>query len=342
MKKRTVIIIHFLYWFYIINQSLFPMYIGKLEQEYISGGRYLSDIFISLLMNAVSFYAVYFAFTRITSMRNRLKSVLASLLLVVLIVGFRILAGWCFWKYIGQMPAAELKFQWVWVWNDLRLVIITGIYAILIRFLIEAIESQKVRNELIQHKQADEIALLKSQINPHFLFNTLNNIYSLVYHKSDEAPDAVIKFSSIMRYVIYDTAAEKIALDKEIEYLRSYIELQQLRYDQPDFVSLNITGDNEGLSVAPMLLIPFVENAFKNCSKNYRPGIIILLHAENRQIRFEVTHFMEDDMVSDGKKFLENALPKIRRRLELIYPGKNNLTVTHENNRFIVKLLIEA
>ncbi len=342
MKKRTVFIIHFLYWFYIINQSLFPMYIGKLEQEYISGGRYLSDIFISLLLNVVSFYAVYFAFNRLSALRNRMKLVFASIALVLLILGFRVLTGWCFWKYIGQLPAGELKFQWVWVWNDLRLVIITGIYAILIRFLIEAIETQKVRNELIQHKQADEIALLKSQINPHFLFNTLNNIYSLVYRKSDDAPDAVIKFSSIMRYVIYDATAEKIALEKEIEYLKSYIELQKLRFDQPDFVLLNIEGNSENIDIAPMLLIPFVENAFKNCSKGRQPGISILLHTENHLIRFEVSHFNEEDIFSSDKKFIATTLSRIRRRLDLIYPGKNSLAVSEENNLFKVNLSIES
>jgi LytS/YehU family sensor histidine kinase len=214
------------------------------------------------------------------------------------------------------------------------MVVITGIYSILIRYMINAFEAQKIRDELINQRQASELALLKSQVNPHFLFNTLNNIYSLVYQRSDEAPEAVMKFSSIMRYVLYEANAEKVLLDREIEYLKSYIELQKLRIRQADFVSMEIIGETGEITVAPMMLIPFVENAFKHGSKNHQPGIIIRLVAESRMIRFEVTNYIKKSQLQHEKQDGGLGLANIRRRLELIYPGKHNLEIILNDEQF--------
>lgn len=316
------------------------MYIGKLEESYFIGNKYLNEVIISLLLNAFSFYAIYFTFPRIIAIKNKILVFSAVAGLVLVVTGLRLPAGWGFWKFIGNLPEKELVFQWVWVWNELRMVIITGIYAILIRYMINAFETQKLRDELINQRQANEIALLKSQINPHFFFNTLNNIYSLVYQKSDEAPDAVVKLSSIMRYALYDASAEKIPLEKEIEYLKSYIELQRLRINQTGLVTLNIEGNPEGISIAPMLLIPFVESAFKFCSKTNHPAITIVLKTEQQLIIFELSSCLEIDQQTTEKIFTTIGLSKIKRRLELIYPDKNNLSVKVEDDQLKVILLL--
>jgi LytS/YehU family sensor histidine kinase len=244
-----------------------------------------------------------------------------------------------FWKYIWHAPEKELIFQWFWVWNTLRMVIIIGIYAILIRFLINAIESQKLKDELINQRQASELALLKSQINPHFLFNTLNNIYSLVYTKSEEAPEAVMKFSSIMRYVLNDANAESVPLEKEIEYIRSYIELQKLRVKQQDFVSFRVEG-NIDATIAPMLLIPFIDNAFKHGSRNHQPGIDIQLYAENHFIRFEISNYLRKHPQTTEGQISGIEVSNIRRRLELMYPNRYELAIREENDQFRVVLTI--
>lgn len=341
MKKRTIYLIHALYWFYILNQSLFPMYIGKLEEANLPVGNYFKDVFISVFLNVISFYSIYFTVPRI--IRSGKKLAMAGLLLVTIgaLVGLRILLSYSFWKLAGNIPDEELTVGWSWVWNELRLVIITGIYAVLIYYFIKAIETEKLRSELVQQRQAGELALLKSQVNPHFLFNTLNNIYSLVYQKSDEAPEAVMKFSSIMRYVLYDSRAEKVLLDKEIEYLVSYIELQKLRIREPDFVSLRVEGNGEGLTIAPMLLIPFVENAFKHAGKENIPAITVKLFSDQSQVRFEVTNFKQSDIQVIEKPFSGVGIANIRRRLELIYPGKHHLEISEEKNQFKVQLIIK-
>jgi LytS/YehU family sensor histidine kinase len=268
--------------------------------------------------------------------------VLSVIALIFLVTVIRLPIDWWFWKIFGNLPEKEMVFQWAWVWNELRMVIITGIYSVLIYFFIKAIETQKLRDELIRERQAGELALLKSQVNPHFLFNTLNNIYSLVYHKSDEAPQAVMKFSSIMRYVLHDSTAEKVLLEKEIEYLTNYIELQKLRIRDPGFVSFRVEGDPAKTALAPMLLIPFVENAFKHADRDRHPGISILLRCNKEEISFEVTNFRQKEVQTVEKPFSGIGLDNIRKRLQLIYPGKHVLNITEEDDQFNVKLIIQT
>jgi len=317
------------------------MYIGQLKASNALGNKFLEDLVISLFLNVISFYAIYLAFPGVVAIKNKILVIVAAMIMVFVVMGIRLPINWCFWKYIGHLPGKEMAFQWVWVWNELRFVVITGIYAILIRYLIKAFETQKFRDELINQRQAGELALLKSQVNPHFLFNTLNNIYSLVYHKSDEAPEAVMKFSSIMRYVLYDATSESVLLEKEIEYLHSYIELQKLRVKQPGFVLLNIDGKTDGITIAPMLLIPFVENAFKHGSKDHQPGISIYLHTENHLIWFQVSNYIRKNQLTTEKQFSGIGLSNIKRRLDLIYPGKYNLEIKEEDDQFKVNLLIK-
>ncbi|PKP01203.1 MAG: hypothetical protein CVU14_05685, partial [Bacteroidetes bacterium HGW-Bacteroidetes-9] len=174
------------------------------------GNKYLKDVAITTLLNMLSFYLIYFAFPYFFRMKKRTIALASALVFLVLITAIRIPLESLSWKLIGNLPGEELMFKWMYAWNNLRMVIITAIYAILIRFMINAFESQKLKDELINQRQAGELALLRSQVNPHFLFNTLNNIYSLVYKKSEEAPAAVMKLSSIMRYMLYDSNAEKV------------------------------------------------------------------------------------------------------------------------------------
>lgn len=340
MKRKYLLLIHFFFWLYIINQALFPLYIGQLEDTYLVNNKYLKDIFCTTILNMISFYIIYFAFPRLLQFRSKVLAIFSGLVIIALITAFRTPVEYQFWRFYGDIPEKELVFKWISVWNNLRLVIITGIYAILIQFMNKAFETQKLRDELINQRQAGELALLRSQVNPHFLFNTLNNIYSLVYKKSDEAPAAVMKLSSIMRYMLYDATTDKVPLEKEIDYLKSFIELQKLRIKHPDFVSLHIDGNPDGHSIAPVLLISFVENAFKHGSKRHEPGIVIRLSAGKDRISFGVMNYLKNSTVSTIEQKSGIGLANIRRRLELTYPGKHTLSVNADAETFRINLEI--
>ncbi len=342
MKKKYKILIHIVYWIYIINQGLFPFYINKLDAAYLENFRYLKDVSITTFLNLISFYSIYFSFPYLIKYKFKPLSIVAILVLVIVILGIRLPLDFAFWKYIGHLPQKELVIQSEWVWNELRLIIITGIYAVLIRFMIDWFDSQKLKDELINQRQSSELALLRSQVNPHFLFNTLNNIYSLVYKKSEEAPAAVMKLSSIMRYMLYDANGDSVQLEKEIDYLRSFIELQKLRINLNGFVELAIEGETENRTIAPMLLIPFVENAFKHGGKTHTPGIMIHMKIEPTKILFEVANYFKQNMLAQKDESVGIGLQNIKRRLELLYPAKHMLLITEDDVMFRVKLEINT
>ncbi|MBN3034614.1 MAG: histidine kinase [Bacteroidales bacterium] len=200
-------------------------------------------------------------------------------------------------------------------------------------------EDQRIRSELENQNKTSELALLRTQINPHFLFNTLNNIDSLIPRDPEKASDAVIRLSEIMRYMLYEANTEKVLLEREIEYLQSYIALQQLRLKSKDFVSLSVEGDYQGIRIAPMLLIPFVENAFKHGSRNIStPGITVRLYVNHVYVNFEVTNFISEQSRLAGDITPGIGLSNVRRRLELIYPGRHDLMISHDNGIFHVRL----
>jgi two-component system, LytTR family, sensor kinase len=339
MKKKYKILIHFAFWIYMFNQILltFAMWSGK-------GYDPFEEITIYPLTSFVTFYSFYFTYGLFFTRKNKLYPVLLLIAVIVILIPLRIGLEYLFWKYIGyshMKPSETLTIESSWWFNSLRLVIIYGIYALLIQLAIGWFDTQKLRTELMLEKQSGELALLRSQINPHFLFNTLNNIYSLVYKKSEDAPEAVMKMSSIMRYMLYDATTDNVLLEKEIEYLKSFIELEKLRIRHKDFVALNISGNVEGRTIAPMLLIPFVENAFKHGSRTVtNPGIRINLSVGPQQILFEVSNHLRKNIPETSDKTGGIGLNNIRRRLNLLYPGKHQLEISSDKEMYNVQLIL--
>jgi sensor histidine kinase YesM len=338
MKLKYKILIHLFFWIYIINQALFPFYINKTEPGYYK------DIIIYVFVGLITFYSIYSSLPFFISRKNIFISIILGLLFLGALVFIRVWIEYPYWKYIFvPKDPKSLVLDYTWYYNSLRLVIIYTIYAVLIRLAIGWYESQKLKSELIQQNQASELALLRSQVNPHFLFNTLNNIYSLVYQKSEDAPAALMKLSSIMRYMLYDANTDKVLLEKEIEYLQSFIELQKLRLRKQDCIELKITGPVNGRTIAPMLLIPFVENAFKHGSKLASgPNIRIDLNIEPQRITFEVINPMKKNTISAKDATGGIGLNNIRRRLDLLYPGKYVLEIKDEENVYYVRLILES
>jgi hypothetical protein len=185
-----------------------------------------------------------------------------------------------------------------------------------------------------------ELAYLKAQINPHFLFNTLNSIYALAIEKSDDTATAVVKLSGMMRYVISESAQEFVSLQKELAYIKDYIELQQLRLPQSAKLDLQIEGDTSGKKIAPLILIPFIENAFKyGVNPEVEATIHISLLIEKDELRLRVSNRKVRTNISEQDKSgigLENT----RNRLQFVYPGRHMLVITDAAEEFLVLLTI--
>ncbi len=212
-------------------------------------------------------------------------------------------------------------------------------FAFLLRSTLEWFNDQKQRSELLNQNQASELALLRYQINPHFLFNTLNNIYALVYKKDEKAPGAVMKLSEILHYTLYKSNVERVQLDNEIVCLRSFIELQSLRVSDPNFVSFTVEGDANGKTIVPMLLLPFVENAFKHCQKEVQsPGIIINILINDDFIEFRCKNFVSENNQAYKDEVGGIGLQNIKRRIELLYDKMHKLEIVKTEQEFNVYL----
>lgn len=209
--------------------------------------------------------------------------------------------------------------------------------------VIEQWQKTEKRKTLIENEKVNtELSFLKSQVNPHFFFNTLNNIYSLAVVQSTETPNAILKLSAIMRYILTDAEAEFLPLDKEIELIKNYLELQKVRLTEKVKVELSINGNTGNCKVPPLILMPFVENAFKyGVSTKEETKISINIRSENNLLTF----FISNHIVNHAgilKDTTGIGINNVKRRLELIYANNYSLTINNHNNQiFEVTLQIK-
>jgi sensor histidine kinase YesM len=188
------------------------------------------------------------------------------------------------------------------------------------RHIYNHIKLKQAAQQLKIEKQEAELNYLKSQTNPHFLFNTLNNIYSLARDKSDLAPESVMRLSKILRFMLYETGGEFIAIEQELKIISDYIALEKLRYDESLHINFNYDVEDMKQAIPPLLLVPLVENAFKHGTSEtrIRPFVDIHLSVKNRQLALYVKN--STDRLDDGEKVKENiGLSNLRRQLELLY-----------------------
>lgn len=341
MKTKYIILIHVAFWIYMFNQIL-------LNIAMASGSEWDPFEYYTIypITSFITFYSFYFTYGWFFRRRNKLYPILLLLAVIIVQVPLRVYLEIYFWKHFGYAhvkPGTTFEVNRMWWLYSVRMVTIYGIYSLLLRLTIGWFETQKQKTELMLEKKSGELALLRSQINPHFLFNTLNNIYSLVYKKSDDAPEAVMKLSSIMRYMLFDATTDHVLLEKEIEYLKSFIELEKLRVRHRDFVELEITGNTDEHTIAPMLLIPFVENAFKHGSRQVAgAGIRVRLEVTPTEIRFTVVNHIRKSESVVKDKVGGIGLQNIRRRLNLLYPGKHTLNIRTDEEFYTVDLTIST
>ncbi len=229
-------------------------------------------------------------------------------------------------------------FRFNYFYTFVNIYMVTGFF-MAIKLLKYWYENQSIRMELENQNKNSEIALLRNQINPHFLFNTLNNIDSLIMDNQEQASDSIIKLSEIMRYMLYDSNTQYVPLSKEINYLESYISLQKIRLKDPEYVKMEIKGDHKNKLIAPMLLVPFVENAFKHGSKDVKsPGVLITLTTGKSFLEFIVINYINESDLNRKDATKGIGMNNVRRRLELIYKNQYHLEVGSKNDKFIVKL----
>jgi hypothetical protein len=208
----------------------------------------------------------------------------------------------------------------------------------------ETLVLNTIRKEQLE-KQAVEAELyyLKSQINPHFLFNTLNNIHTLVYKQAPAAPEAVMHLASLMRYMIYESNASTVPLDRELDYLRDYMSLQQLRYKNSPVVDLQVVGPTAACSIAPLLFIHLLENAYKHSPARLEPDDLKLrVEVKGGTLTFRVQNPVAKKTAAPLEDPGGIGLPNVRKRLALLYPGQHTVAIHNSGSSFTVLLTIHG
>ena len=218
--------------------------------------------------------------------------------------------------------------------------VITATFASMIVVFKYWIKIQRQWMQAEKDKITAELQLLKAQVHPHFLFNTLNNIYSFSLENSPKTPGLILKLSSLLSYMLYDCKAEEVLLEKEVEIMKNYIDLEKERYGNKIEISWNIEGEIKDKYIAPLLLLPFLENGFKHGTSEQleKPWLSVDMSVKQDVVRCKIAN-SKNEFVPLSKNGI--GIQNVKKRLEFLYPGKYELKMNDEGNFFVVSLLVE-
>lgn len=347
MKKPVVVLLHVAYWLlYFMLLLIILLAINASKQKALSfprimHGFFFEPFFYSMIINpALGFYSFYlFLFPKFLKPGKIFALVLYGLLFTfvssVLIAAVMSLA--IDPKYLfaaGWDSAISITIAMAF------LALIHGVIALVIKGFISWYADIKLKEELSNKNYEMELALVKSQINPHFLFNTINNIDVLIEKNAAKASAYLNKLSDIMRFMLYETKTGKVYLSKELAYIEKYLDLQKIRSSNPAYVSYTVEGSAADFMIEPMIFLPFIENAFKHAgNKKSGNSISVRFLVEKDKVTFNCeNHYVENHQVKMDHSGLGNGL--IKKRLMLLYPGKHTLEINNEDGIYKVKLTI--
>lgn len=335
MKKYFEPIIHILIWgifyFLILN------YVNTISDFRKDGGPFWLAILFGMVMNQFIFYSTAFfivpKYLRLKKILVLILALLSTFIIINLVeslidyywlVGFFSSESEPFLSYLGYNASSSF------------FILLLGLSYALIKSWFQ---SEKLKRVLIEEKLTTEMAFLKAQINPHFLFNILNSFYAKAL-KNDvpDLADGIAKLADLMRYIVYETNEDKVALEKEINHLKKFIQVYQMRIAEDDDVSINflIKGDVENVEISPMILIPFVENAIKHGINIKVKSIIdISLEVNQNKLHYKVTNTMHQAAFGLREGPSGFGLDNLKKRLSILYPNAHSIETKEEKGLFI-------
>jgi two-component system LytT family sensor kinase len=332
-----IVTIHVLFWILYVVAEYFANLMHMQPGENL---RFFRATFLSLpvLLFATYFIALY-AVPRFLQ-KGKWHLFLLWLVVIVIFVFFaRIkwqeLVNYLEFERYYQVPYSKMLKNIIRDYSIIAL-------AVCISIIADYRRKQQLNEQLIKAKAEAEIKLLKGQLHPHFLFNSLNNIYSLALMKSDLTADSILKLTELLDYLVYRASMDKVTLSKEIELLNNYVGLEQLRYGEKLKIESDITVLNDTIKVAPLLLLPFAENCFKHGGVG-NEGVFYIkidLYADDKKLVFNIINSKKN-----GKKIAAVnggvGLENIQKRLKLLYPGQHQLNIKDLPDSYNVNLEID-
>jgi two-component system, LytTR family, sensor kinase len=341
MNKKYVIKLHIGFWIIVFSISILS------SLPYIDNAIFITlivRIIITLSNDIISFYLFY------TLLSPKLFSKKGMVLIAFWEIAYIFVSGLLFsfisfyaYKYFYTLTIKPFELSFTDWFNKIT-------YAVFARNLIFSIlgclskvsfiwyQNQIKQREIEKQNISNELAMLRSQVNPHFLFNTLNNIKSLVIDIPSKAIISTGKLINIMNYMFFESSIDKVPLENEIAHISNYLDLERIRFINPNYIDFKISGDYSGIMIPPLIFMPFIENTFKHGDKlKPAPGIFIKFDITRTNILFEINNFVKENYVMHNKKS-GFGLSNIKRRLDLLFGDKYILLITNEKNIFNVKL----
>lgn len=350
MKRKHIILLHTGFWLLLILNHAVPLFIRNpffslkhLPKTPLLFIRYfvIETGFCSI--TALCFYANYlFVAPQLFVKRNYFRAVLYIIIILAAIIGWRYAVEFGFFKpvigfdnYMGKPVTVQYYISNIFYYYFP----VYLIYGLMYFFAESWYQNRQRQQELQKEQAAAELTFLRSQINPHFLFNSINDIYSLTYQRSDQAPEALLKLSEILRYMLRESTDELMLLESEIKYLENVIELQRISAKGQAYIDFSVQGYIGDQKIATLLFIAFVENAFKHgVLSDPADPIKINLNATNTEVLFSVSN---KKIGGQKDKTGGIGLNNVRRRLQLIYPGKHHLDIKDEGGHYTVNLSLQ-
>lgn len=340
ISRHRKLLLHIAFW--LVYASFFFYQISYGRKGDLNWERIIPDFTFHIVSLLALSYLNYFFFLPKLLKDKKLGNYLLKFLPIVAISSYLILIG----KRAILLATLEDP-DWIYRDKFTVNVVLGGFFIVvfvsLLRFVEDYIDNEAKRKELENQQLTSELQFLRAQVNPHFLFNTLNNLYYLAVSQSPQTPDVIAKLAGLMRYLLHDSNSALVSLDKEIEYMQNYIDLEQLRLEGEVKISFKVIGETAGIQVAPLILITFLENAFKHGVSNSIKNTFIhaILRVEANKCNFMVTNSKVEEQSKTVTESSGIGLANARRRLELSYPGRHKLSIEDRQTTYEVVLQID-
>lgn len=338
--KKTRILWHLLLWLLVI--IFYTLFFG-----HQSGNYNYTFLFVMMLLPitiGTSYFFIYYLIPKYFDKKRYGKFLLYSIYTLLASVYLEVMAAFSMVFLFIFGDGAPLDATTIDIYFLIVAMFFVVLFVISIKLLKTWYQKQQVLKEVTQQKLEAELKMLRTQIQPHFLFNSLNSIYSLALSKSEKTPEMVLKLSEILDYLLYECDVDEVFVEREAHILQNYLDLQQMRFGSRVTVEFISDIKDKSAKIAPMILLPFVENSFKHGVSASRDPveIDIKLQTVQSQFLFEISNDVPRNR--DGKKETNHGgvgLPNISRRLEVVYAGRHNLEIKNEDHRFSVSLHLE-
>ncbi|MFD2521675.1 sensor histidine kinase [Emticicia soli] len=342
VQRNLILVVHLAFW--CAYFSFFFYQISFQDDDQSSYIRLLADALAHVSIIAAASYMNYFYFLpRFLNHRNITRYLLEFIIPFFLLHVFLIYVKRQIYIDSGDIRRIEVVYSSKFFIKSFISAIFIAIFVGMLKFLDDWRELEAKKKEVENEKLTAELRFLKAQINPHFLFNTLNNLYSLAFSNSPNTTEVIAKLSKMMRYMLYESNHAKIPLSKEIEYIENYISLEKLRLNHQIPIDFEIKGEINQVMIVPLVLITFLENAFKHGVNGNDPNswVKVFLQVNGKTC----TYMVENSSISKLNNFVgENSgigLQNLKRRLELSYPGAYKLSVESKDNKYRIQLKID-